>query len=81
MDIEEVKKNVEEAEKLLREITTQLQQGDPNFQNLVGQYNAWKTMLASLENAKEASNGKKAPPPPSPSPRGQKRPQNVPQEA
>ena len=81
MDIEEVKKNVEEAQKALQERTGQLQQSDPVFQNMVGQYNAWKTKLTSLEKPQESSNGQKGSTLHPSHPRGKKKTQGVLQEA
>ena len=80
MDKDTVKLNVEEAQKGLQERTGQLQQSDPIFQNLVGQYNAWKVMLDSLERGSQAPNGKKSPPPGQPPPRRDKGSQRAPQE-
>jgi hypothetical protein len=51
MDLTKVNDNVEQAQKALQERTSQLQQADPVFQNLVGQFNAWKTMQTSLDSS------------------------------
>ena len=80
MTLEQVTNNVEEAQKVLQERTSQLQQADPVFQNMVGQFNAWKTMKDSLEAAQAPSNGQPPQGGPTP-PSGQNRPQSAPQEA
>ena len=62
MDLEEflqkTKQSLEGTQKALQDRTSQLQQGDPVFQNLVGQYNTARLMAEDLE---EVSGGRKAP--------------------